>query len=67
MNQPLSTTLGTFEEMEEVDEKRFNRLIIKARLEICMSSWCGVEREILDVRLPKRKDLLKLRVESIFR
>lgn len=58
----------TFEEMEEVDEKRFNRLMNQGMTADDMFEFLQGRVERRDLWMfdyPKRKDLIKLKVESI--
>ncbi|NML75695.1 N-acetyl sugar amidotransferase [Rhizobium sp. S-51] len=58
----------TFEEMEEVDEKRFNRLMNQGITADDMYEFLGGRVEMRDLWMfnyPKRKDLMKLKVRSI--
>jgi hypothetical protein len=58
----------TFEEMEEVDEKRFNRLMNQGMTADDMYEFLQGRVERRDLWMfdyPKRKDLIKLKVESI--
>ena len=58
----------TFEEMEEVDEKRFNRLMNQGITADDMFEFLQGRVERRDLWMfdyPKRKDLIKLKVESI--
>jgi N-acetyl sugar amidotransferase len=58
----------TFEEMEEVDEKRFNRVMNQGMTADDMFEFLQGRVERRDLWMfdyPKRKDLLKLKVESI--
>jgi N-acetyl sugar amidotransferase len=58
----------TFEEMEEVDEKRFNRLMNQGITADDMYEFLGgrvARRDLWMFDYPKRKDLLKLKVRSI--
>ena len=58
----------TFEEMEEVDEKRFNRLMNQGMTADDMFEFLQGRVERRDLWMfdyPKRRDLIKLKVESI--
>jgi N-acetyl sugar amidotransferase len=58
----------TFEEMEEVDEKRFNRLMNQGMTADDMYEFLQGRVERRDLWMfdyPKRKDLLRLKVQSI--
>jgi N-acetyl sugar amidotransferase len=58
----------TFEEMEEVDEKRFNRLMNQGITADDMFEFLKGRVEMRDLWMfsyPKRKDLLRLKVRSI--
>jgi N-acetyl sugar amidotransferase len=58
----------TFEEMEEVDEKRFNRLMNQGMTADDMYEFLQGRVERRDLWMfdyPKRKDLIKLKVESV--
>ncbi len=58
----------TFEEMEEVDEKRFNRLMNQGITADDMFEFLGGRVDRRDLWMfdyPKRKDLLRLKVRSI--
>jgi N-acetyl sugar amidotransferase len=58
----------TFEEMEEVDEKRFNRLMNQGITADDMYEFLQGRVEMRDLWMfnyPKRKDLIKLKVRSI--
>lgn len=58
----------TFEEMEEVDEKRFNRLMNQGMTADDMYEFLGGRVQLRDLWMfsyPKRKDLMKLKVRSI--
>lgn len=58
----------TFEEMEVVDEKRFNRLMNQGMTADDMFEFLQGRVELRDLWMfdyPKRKDLIKLKVESI--
>lgn len=58
----------TFEEMEEVDEKRFNRVMNQGMTADDMYEFLQGRVERRDLWMfdyPKRKDLIKLKVESI--
>jgi len=58
----------TFEEMEEVDEKRFNRLMNQGMTADDMYEFLGGRVERRDLWMfdyPKRKDLIRLKVQSI--
>jgi len=58
----------TFEEMEEVDEKRFNRMMNQGMTADDMYEFLQgrvQRRDLWMFDYPKRKDLLKLKVESI--
>lgn len=58
----------TFEEMEEVDEKRFNRLMNQGMTADDMYEFLQGRVERRDLWMfdyPKRKELIKLKVESI--
>ncbi|MEP5731167.1 MAG: N-acetyl sugar amidotransferase [Sulfitobacter sp.] len=58
----------TFEEMEEVDEKRFNRLMNQGITADDMFEFLEGRVEMRDLWMfnyPKRKDLMKLKVRSI--
>ena len=58
----------TFEEMEEVDEKRFNRLMNQGITADDMYEFLQGRVEMRDLGMfnyPKRKDLMKLKVRSI--
>lgn len=58
----------TFEEMEEVDEKRFNRLMNQGITADDMFEFLGGRVERRDLWMfdyPKRKDLLRLKVRSV--
>jgi N-acetyl sugar amidotransferase len=58
----------TFEEMEEVDEKRFNRLMNQGITADDMYEFLEGRVEMRDLWMfnyPKRKDLMKLKVRSI--
>jgi N-acetyl sugar amidotransferase len=58
----------TFEEMEEVDEKRFNRLMNQGMTADDMFEFLQGRVERRDLWMfdyPKRKDLIRLKVESI--
>ncbi|MGC0225821.1 N-acetyl sugar amidotransferase [Pseudooceanicola nitratireducens] len=58
----------TFEEMEEVDEKRFNRLMNQGITADDMYEFLQGRVEMRDLWMfnyPKRKDLMKLKVRSI--
>jgi N-acetyl sugar amidotransferase len=58
----------TFEEMEEVDEKRFNRLMNQGMTADDMYEFLQgrvARRDLWMFDYPKRKDLIKLQVESI--
>lgn len=58
----------TFEEMEEVDEKRFNRLMNQGMTADDMFEFLQGRVDRRDLWMfdyPKRKDLIKLKVESI--
>ena len=58
----------TFEEMEEVDEKRFNRLMNQGITADDMFEFLQGRVERRDLWMfdyPKRRDLIKLKVESI--
>lgn len=58
----------TFEEMEEVDEKRFNRLMNQGMTADDMYEFLGGRVELRDLWMfsyPKRKDLMKLKVRSV--
>ncbi|MFN0183122.1 MAG: N-acetyl sugar amidotransferase [Aquabacterium sp.] len=58
----------TFEEMEEVDEKRFNRLMNQGITADDMFEFLGGRVDRRDLWMfdyPKRRDLLKLKVRSI--
>lgn len=58
----------TFEEMEEVDEKRFNRLMNQGMTADDMFEFLQGRVERRDLWMfdyPKRKDLVRLKVESI--
>jgi N-acetyl sugar amidotransferase len=58
----------TFEEMEEVDEKRFNRLMNQGMTADDMYEFLGGRVDRRDLWMfdyPKRKDLLRLKVQSI--
>ena len=58
----------TFEEMEEVDEKRFNRLMNQGMTADDMFEFLQgrvQRRDLWMFDYPKRKDLIKLKVESI--
>src|SRR5436305_1045990 len=58
----------TFEEMEEVDEKRFNRLMNQGITADDMYEFLQgrvARRDLWMFDYPKRKDLMRLRVRSI--
>ncbi len=58
----------TFEEMEEVDEKRFNRLMNQGMTAEDMYEFLGGRVDLRDLWIfsyPKRKDLIKLKVRSV--
>jgi N-acetyl sugar amidotransferase len=58
----------TFEEMEEVDEKRFNRLMNQGMTADDMFEFLQgrvQRRDLWMFDYPKRKDLIKLKVESV--
>jgi len=58
----------TFEEMEEVDEKRFNRFMNQGMTADDMYEFLGGRVDLRDLWMfsyPKRKDLMKLKVRSV--
>lgn len=58
----------TFEELEEVDEKRFNRLMNQGMTSDDMYEFLGgrvQKRDLWMFSYPKRKDIMKLKVRSI--